>query len=124
MMMDLYELSRNIQKNPENYREQIELFKADNQEIRNFLDSIKNNVVYVIPALIETFANKYRYDNPKTLKDLMISRNYIGSLFVMVSDSSDWTYAGISVNGKPLARPINSDMVIELDEKDEIKWIF
>jgi hypothetical protein len=102
----------------------IESFEAENEATRTFLDSIKKNVVYVIPVLIETFAEKYRYDNPKKLRDLMTNRSYIGSLFVLVNDSSDWTYVGVSVNGKPMARPINSDMICELDEDEEIKWVF
>ncbi len=102
----------------------IDSFKTDTKEIRLFLDSIRSNVVYVIPALIETFAEKYRYHDPKTLKELMDSESNIGSLFVLVNDQSDWTYVGVSTNGKPMARLINSDLVLELNPDEEIRWVF
>lgn len=88
------------------------------------MDSIRSNVVYVIPALIETFAEKYRYHDPKTLRELMESRSNIGALFVLVNDQTDWTYVGISTNGKPMARLINSHLVLELDPNEEIRWVF
>lgn len=63
-------------------------------------------------------------NQPEKLKDLMIDRSNIGTMFVLVKDGTDWTYQGLSLKGKPLCRPINSDIIIELDEEDQIKWTF
>lgn len=65
-----------------------------------------------------------RHQNPKNLKDLMLDRDNIGTQFVLVRDDSDWTYLGVSINAKPMCRPFNSDITIELNEEDEIKWTF
>jgi hypothetical protein len=54
----------------------------------------------------------------------MLDRSNIGTMFVLVKDGTDWTYQGLSLRGKPLCRPINSDIIIELDEEDQIKWTF
>jgi hypothetical protein len=77
-----------------------------------------------VPALIETFALKHRENDPKTVRDLMISDRYIGSLFVLVEDGSDWSYQGISTSGKPMGRPINSALIMELDPEKEINHVF
>lgn len=80
--------------------------------------------VYMIPALIQTFYSNHRENEPKTVRDLMTSDRYLGSLFVIREDASDWSYVGISTSGKPLARPINSALVMELDPEKEIKHVF
>jgi len=80
--------------------------------------------IYMIPALIQTFAVNHREHEPKTVRDLMTSDRYLGSFFVMHEDASDWSYVGISTSGKPLARPINSALVMELDPEKEIKYVF
>jgi hypothetical protein len=80
--------------------------------------------VYIVPALIETFAFKHRENDPKTIRDLMQSSSYVGSLFVMIEDESDWSYVGISTSGKPLCRPFNSDLILEQDPDKAIKYVF
>jgi hypothetical protein len=76
-----------------------------------------------VPALLETFAMKHRENEPKTVRDLM-HPSHVGSLFVIIEDQSDWTYLGISTSGKPLCRPFNSDMIMEIDPDKEIKYVF
>jgi hypothetical protein len=76
-----------------------------------------------VPALLETFAMKHRENEPKIVRDLM-HPSHVGSLFVIIEDQSDWTYVGISTSGKPLCRPFNSDIIMEIDPEKEIKYVF
>lgn len=122
--MNLKQLSLEIQKSPQDYHYLIDNFKTDSKELRDFLDSLKSTVVYVVPSLIEHFNNSYQNKSTKTLKDLMVDRENIGTQFVLSKDDTNWTYLGVSVNAKPMCRPVNSDITIELDDQDEIKWIF
>jgi hypothetical protein len=79
---------------------------------------------YIVPALIETFAINHRENDPKTIRDLMTSEIYIGSMFVLKDDLSDWSYQGVSTSGKPMCRPINSALIMELDPEKEITHVF
>lgn len=123
-MKTLLELSREIQKDPANSTVLINTFRTTSSEVREFLLTLHKVPVYIVPALIETFAAKHIEYEPKTLRDLMVSRRFIGSLFVLREDDSDWSYQGVSANGKPMARPFNSDIIVEMDEDKEIKYVF
>jgi hypothetical protein len=79
---------------------------------------------YVVPALIETFAIRHRENEPKIVRDMMQSSSFVGSLFVLCDDDSDWIYVGISTSGKPMCRPFNSDIIMELDPEKRIKYAF
>jgi len=67
-------------------------FRTTSSEIREFLFSLHSVPVYIVPALIETFAGKHRENEPKTIGDLMSSDVHVGTMFVLVEDGSDWTY--------------------------------
>lgn len=123
-MKTLGELARDIQNSPHQAHDLLMGFRTTSHEVREFLFGIKNVPVYLLPALIETFAMKHREDDPKTIRDLMQSAKYVGSLFVLVEDDSDWSYVGISTFGKPLCRPYNSDIIVELDPDKSIKYVF
>lgn len=99
-------------------------FRTTSSEIRDFLFSMQSTPVYMVPALILTFVRNHRESDPKTVRDLMASDRYLGNMFVLCEDSSDWSFVGVSTSGKPLARPINSSLVMELDPDKEIKYVF
>ena len=99
-------------------------FRTTSKEVREFLFSLQSLPVYLVPALIETFSLKHRENDPKLISDLMCGDRYLGSFFVICEDSSDWTYLGVSTSGKPLGRPINSALVMELDPEKEIRFVF
>jgi hypothetical protein len=99
-------------------------YKTDSQEVRDFLNSLKNVVVYVVPALIDAFSVKHQEKTaPDTLQKLMSDRSYLNSLFVD-SDGLGWSYLGISSNGLPLCRADNSELILELPINTQIKWLF
>jgi len=123
-MKTLQQLAEEIQNNPENTISLLTSFRTTSSEIRDFLFSMQTTPAYMVPALIKTFAINHRENDPKTVRDLMTGERYIGSLFVMCEDLSDWSFVGISTSGKPLARPINSALVMELDPEKEIKYVF
>lgn len=122
-MRTLRELAKEIQDNPNQISELLTSFRTTSTEVRDFLFSLRQVPPYIVPALLETFAMKHRENEPKTVRDLM-HPSHVGSLFVIVEDQSDWTYVGISTSGKPLCRPFNSDMIMELDPEKEIKYVF
>ncbi len=99
-------------------------FRTTSTEVRDFLFSLHQVPVYIVPALIDTFAVKHRENEPKTIRDLMSTDAHLGTLFVLVEDGSDWTYQGISTSGKPLCRPFNSALLMELDPNKAIKYVF
>ncbi len=117
-------MAREIQENPDKAKELLSSFRTTSSEVREFLFSLQQVPVYIIPALIETFASKHRENEPKTIRDLMTSSSYVGSLFVISEDRSDWSYVGVSTSGKPLGRPTNSELVMELDPEKEIRYVF
>lgn len=123
-MKTLYQLAKEIQKNPDQSSELLKSFRTTSKEIIDFLLSMTTTPVYLVPALIETFALKHREGDPKTVEELMNNMSHIGSIFVLVEDGSDWHYVGSSVSGKPLCRPFNSELVMELDPSKEIKYVF
>lgn len=104
--------------------ELLTTFRTTSREVREFLFSLQSVPVYIVPALIVTFSDKHRENDPTTIKDLMNEDRYLGSYFVLVEDGSDWVYLGISTSGKPLSRPINSALIMELDSEKEIKYVF
>ena len=117
-------LANQIQRNPELKDQLLDSYETDSKEIRDFLDSLKNVVVYVVPALLEAFSSKHQEVNaPRTLKDFMIDRTFIGTLFFDPNELL-WSYVGVSSNGKPLCRPENSDIVQELNDDLILKWLF
>lgn len=85
---------------------------------------MQSTPVYLVPALILTFARNHRENDPKTVRDLMVSDRFVGSLFVMSHDMSDWKYLGIDTSGKPQGQPINTCLVIDLDPEKEITHVF
>lgn len=123
-MKTLQQLAEEIQNNPEKVMELLTSFRTTSSEIRDFLFSMQSIPAYMVPALILTFAKNHRENDPKTVRDLMVSDRFLGSLFVLSEDSSDWSYVGVSTSGKPLARPINSALVMELDPEKEITHVF
>jgi hypothetical protein len=123
-MKTLLELANEIQNNPEKATDLLISFRTTSKEVRDFLFSMQTTPAYIVPALIQTFAIQHRENDPKTIRDLMSSDRYIGSLFVIVEDRSDWSYVGVSTSGKPLGRPINSALVMELDPDKEITHVF
>jgi hypothetical protein len=123
-MKTLRDLAREIQENPSQTSELLTAFRTTSSEIRDFLFSLRQVPTYVVPALIETFAQKHRENDPKTIRDLMTSEAYVGSFFVICEDGSDWSYQGISSSGKPMGRPISSALIMELDPDKEIRYVF
>jgi hypothetical protein len=123
-MKTLKELAKEIQENPDKLHDLLNSFRTTSTEIRSFLFSLHDMPVYLVPALIETFALRYRSTDPKTLKDLIGVSYFLGALFTLCEDNTDWTYLGVSSSGKPLCRPINSELVIELDPDKAIKNVF
>lgn len=123
-MKTLSQLAEEIQNNPEKVVELLTSFRTTSSEIRDFLFSMQSTPVYMVPALILTFVRNHRESDPKTVRDLMASDRYLGNMFVLCEDSSDWSFVGVSTSGKPLARPINSSLVMELDPDKEIKYVF
>jgi hypothetical protein len=123
-MKTLRDLSKEIQENPNKIDLLLTTFRTTSSEIRDFLFSMRQVPAYIVPALIDTFAIMHRESDPKTVRDLMTSDRYIGSLFVLVEDGSDWSYQGISTSGKPMGRPINSALIMELDPEKEITHVF
>jgi len=121
--MTLTQLALAIQSKPESAPNLLEDFKAETKAIQDFIDSLKPLPVYIVPGLINVFTTKYREAEPKTLRDLMNGKNYIGALFADM-DGVGWSYLGISVNGKPMCRPDNSMVVFELEASQKIKWLF
>lgn len=122
-MRTLKDLAIKIQQNPAQITELLTGFRTSSTEIRDFLFSMRQVPVYIVPALIHTFAEKHRENDPQTIRDLM-HLSYIGSMFFLVEDGSDWTYVGVSTSGKPLCRPFNSAMILELDPDKSIKYVF
>jgi hypothetical protein len=117
-------LAQQIQRNPELKDQLLDSYETDSKEVRDFLDSLKTVVVYVVPALLEAFSTKHQeVHSPKSLKDFMIDRTFIGTLFFDPNELL-WTYVGVSANGKPLCRPENSDIVQELNDDLVVKWLF
>ncbi len=123
-MKTLHQLAEEIQENPNKAPELLTSFRTTSSEVRDFLFGLHQVPVYLVPALIKTFAINHRESVPKTIRDLMTSDRYVGSLFVLVEDSSDWSYQGISTSGKPMGRPINSALIMELDPEKEINHVF
>lgn len=123
-MKTLLQLSKDIQKNPDQRSDLLNSFRTTSKEVRDFLISLNSAPVYLVPALIETFALRHRENDPSTIGDLMKTRDYIGSIFVLVEDESDWNYVGISASGNPLCRPFNSDVVMEMDASKAIRYVF
>lgn len=123
MKLKLLELFLKIQKNPEDFDLLIDELDFEDDSVTYFLRSIRGQPAYLIPSLIEVFANKYRGTEPTHLKHLMQSRHYVGSMFSDM-DGVGWTYLGISTNGMASCRPDNSSIVQELDPDLEIRWVF
>jgi hypothetical protein len=123
-MKTLRQLAQEIQRNPDQCYELLGSFRTTSKEVRDFLFAMQGTPVYLIPALIETFSLKHRESDPKTVGELMNSKGHIGSIFVLVEDGSDWHYVGSSLDGHPLCRPFNSELVMELDPSKEIKYVF
>lgn len=126
-MKTLTQLSKEIQENPERAQELLVTFQTNHSEIRSFLFSLQELPVYIVPALIESFATKFRGDDPKTLDELVRQTWGVNALFT-VSDRDgfniNYTYVGLSTSGKALCRPDNSNLVIELNLDTEIKNVF
>ena len=123
-MKTLMDLSQEIQKDLKNTSVLLDSFRTTSPETRDFLFSLKRVPPYIVPALLETFAIKHREGEPKFIGDMMSNDTHIGALFVICEDLTDWTYQGISVNGKPMGRPINSALIMELDPAKEIRYVF
>ena len=123
-MKTLQELSKEIQNNPEKATELLISFRTTSTEVRDFLFSLQQVPVYIVPSLIDTFSMKHRENQPKKLGDLMDSMAYVGAIFVLCEDETDWTYQGKSPSGKAMCRPINSQFIFELSPDKEIKYVF
>ena len=123
-MKTLPELAKEISKNPDQIVELLTTFRTTSREVREFLFSLQSVPVYIVPALIETFSAKHCENEPTKIRDLMDGNKFLGSFFVLVEDGSDWVYAGMSTSGKPLARPINSALIMEQDPDKDIRFVF
>lgn len=123
-MKTLIDLANEIQNDPKNVLPLLASFRTTSSEVRSFLFSLHDVPAYIVPALLRTFASNHRESEPKTIKDMMDCNTHLGAMFVLVEDSTDWTYQGISSSGKALCRPFNSSMLIELDPSKEIKYVF
>ena len=104
--------------------ELLTTFRTTSREVREFLFSLQSVPVYIVPALIETFSAKHCENEPTKIRDLMDGDRFLGSFFVLVEDGSDWVYSGMSTSGKPLARPINSALIMEQDPDKDIRFVF
>lgn len=123
-MKTLQNLAKEIQENPHQCSELLGSFRTTSKEVREFLFAMTTTPVYMVPALLETFALRHRENDPKTVGDLMGNRNHVGCIFVLEEDGSDWNYVGSSTSKKPLCRPFNSDLVMELDPDKRIRYVF
>lgn len=118
------DLSKEIQEDFKKTTDLLDSFRTTSQEVRDFLFSLKKVPPYIVPALLETFAIKHREGEPKTVGQLMSNSTHLGAFFVLCEDGTDWSYVGISSNGKAMGRPFNSDQVMELDSAKEIRYVF
>ena len=113
-----------IQKEPNRRDELLDSFKTDSKEVRDFLDSLKSVVVYVVPSLIEAFSVKHcDKQAPKYLSDLMLDDSYRGTLF---NDENDdlWQYLGKNGDGNPVCRLDRLHVIHALPADFRIKWLF
>lgn len=118
------ELALQIQRNPDQKDQLLDSYKTDSQEVRDFLDSLKGVVVYVVPALLDAFSIKHvPEDQPKTLEMLMTDKSFVGTLFYDDKETL-WQYLGVSTNGFPLCRIDSTMLVHELPKSFPIKWLF
>lgn len=123
-MKTLQELADEIKKAPEKVTELLTSFRTASTEVRDFLFSLQQVPVYMVPALIETFTTNHRENRPTKIADLMDSMSYVGSIFVLCEDETDWTYEGKTPSGKAMCRPLNSQFLLELSPEKEIKHVF
>jgi hypothetical protein len=120
----LFQLSKSVKSNPHKINELLASFKTNSTEVRNFLFSLQDLPPYIVPHLLATFATYHRENDPKKVSSLMSSSRHLGCVFVLAADGSDWVFVGVSTSGKPLGRPIASDLIMELDPEAEINYVF
>jgi hypothetical protein len=121
--MTLKELAMMIQQDPQRVDVLLKTFKAENQQTQDFINSLIPLPVYIVPGMLEAFAQKYRETEPKKISDLMAKSSYIDSMFC-IADGGSFRYLGISINGLPMCRMDNSHLVLEADKDTPIKWVF
>jgi hypothetical protein len=117
-------LAQQIQRNPELKDRLLDSYETDSKEVRDFLDSLKTVVVYVVPALLEAFSTKHQEINaPKYISDLMSDDSWEGTLF---NDENDnlWQYLGKNKDGDPKCRLERLHVIHTLPVDFKIKWLF
>jgi len=75
-MKTLHELSKEIQQHPDRKNELLASFRTNESDIRHFLFSLQEVDAYIVPALLETFAVKWRgSEQPGVIKDFIDKHN-------------------------------------------------
>lgn len=123
-MMSLRDLAVAIKSNPENIKDLLASFRTTSEEVRNFVLTLNSIPSYIVPDMIYFFSNKHIENEPRLVIDLMSQNRFIDCFFTLIEDGTDWTYLGVSPNGKALCRPINSHLVLEINPEKEIKYAF
>ena len=105
--MSLKNLAVIIQSSPENVKALIESYQeVCDQSTSIFLESIKNNVVYVIPALINAYDSSIP-SIPDTLAAVVESMNGL-TLFDVVSTGESYLFSGIDSRGNLTAMKLGN----------------
>ncbi len=123
-MMNLKDLAVAIKLNPENIKDLLASFRTTSEEVRKFVLTLNSIPSYIVPDMIYFFANKHIENEPRTIHELMSQGKYLDCMFTLTEDGTDWTYLGVSPNGKALCRPINSHLVLEINTEKGIKYAF
>ena len=123
-MKTLIDLAKEVQNDPANVTSILSSFRTTSSEVKLFLLSLQSVPPYMVPALLRTFAANHREDEPKFVSDLMAQNRFMDCFFTLTEDGTDWTYLGVSSNGKALCRPINSNLVMEINAEKQIKYAF
>jgi hypothetical protein len=123
-MKTLHDLSKEIQQHPDRKNELLASFRTSESDIRHFLFSLQEVDVYIVPALLETFAVKWKgSDQPAVIKDFIDKPWALGAVFDDI-EGNGYTFCGVTSSGKAMCRPDNTNLVVELDVNMAVKNVF
>jgi len=122
-LLSLAQLSEQIQKQPEGYQSLIDGYiEVCKEDERMFLKSIRTNVVYVIPALINAYVTSIP-SVPITLSSaapLML----IGTIFEVVHTGDNYLFTGVDNQGNLTANKFGSIFQEIMTGKEIISRMF
>jgi hypothetical protein len=121
--MSLKKLAEEIQKNPDMAKGLIDGYSdVCDQSTAFFLQSIKKNVVYVIPSLILAFeASK---DSGPTTINRIAEKMSVGTIFELVSNDESYQYTGVNCNGDVTAVKLGTSFQKEFHGNEVIRRVF